>query len=350
MSRMNKITKKIIPLILLFIFVMSFIAPIAVLAQTPGGGTDSRVDWQSSPNANYIPTQSKGKTSATGGAVGDVTTCAVGNVLANILGGAIGSAINSGISAVGGIVNQEVPVGEATVRAATTGLTIRGIPVTPSWDGVATCIVNAAIRYISDSTIAWIRSGFQGNPVFVDDPGQLFQDIADTELNSLLATIDANGVLCEPFKIGVQNALVNNRTNNNYAIRGKCTFDDIINNSEDFLNGDFSLSAWEAYTQVPSNNPIGSYLMAEREYSNRVQAKAGLVSLELDWGNGFFSWKDKDDPTKTVTPGKVIETQLAQRLGLDENKLVVADEFDEVITELVNELIKIALTETLGGS
>src|SRR5690606_16100507 len=56
---------------------------------------------------------------------------------------------------------------------------------------------------------------------------------------------------------------------------------------------------------------------------------------------------DPEDPTgrKRLSPGALIEAQLAKRLGAPEDRLVLAEKFDQVINELVNSFVKIALNE-----
>jgi hypothetical protein len=76
-----------------------------------------------------------------------------------------------------------------------------------------------------------------------------------------------------------------------------------------------------------------------------------------------MSYKTCDDATdlktrkpikvncKTYTPGSVIQQQLESTLDLPKDRLAIADEFDEVVAALVNQLIKTALSEvTTGGS
>jgi hypothetical protein len=53
------------------------------------------------------------------------------------------------------------------------------------------------------------------------------------------------------------------------------------------------------------------------------------------------------DPTtkKITSPGSVIEKQVNERLFSGQRRLEIADEFDEVVNALVNQLVKIAVTE-----
>ncbi len=295
-----------------------------------------------------IPTQSQSKGSNESNAAADALSCSVGAIIGNALTAVVSKGIDS---LLGTVLKEEVPTKEGPHRAKEVGsLVVWGIPILPSWDSIAYCLANTIITYVSDSTIAWIQSGFEGKPAFVDDPTKLFQDISDYEMGNFLQNL-GGGFLCEPFEAYVTTNLINSYTNN-YSNRGRCTLDTVQGNVESFLSGDsFDYNSYFAVTQNPANNPYGSYLLAEAEARNRIELGIGPIKTELDWGNGYFSWKAKDGPNagKTVTPGSVIETQLEQRLGLAPDRLVMAEKFDQVVSTLVNYLIKTALTETLGA-
>jgi hypothetical protein len=294
------------------------------------------------PTQNVIPAGSPEQAALT-----EALTCTIGGLLARILSNAISGVLNQ---IFGTILNLQVPIIDPPHRIKEVGLTIWGIPIVPSWDAIAYCLANTIITYVADSTIAWIQSGFEGKPAFVDDPTKLFNDIADYEMSSFLENL-GGGFLCEPFEPFITASLVNNYSNR-YSDYGKCTLDTVEGNIEDYINGGFfSYDNYFAMSQNPANNPYGSYIMAQQEARNRISAGIGPVRAELNWGNGYFSWRAADGTKagKIVTPGKVVETQLEKRLGLAPDRLVLAEKFDQVISALVNYLIKTALTETLGA-
>ncbi|HYC34269.1 MAG TPA: Ig-like domain-containing protein, partial [Candidatus Paceibacterota bacterium] len=51
---------------------------------------------------------------------------------------------------------------------------------------------------------------------------------------------------------------------------------------------------------------------------------------------------------KTGTPGQIIEESINQRLNSPQHRLEIADEFDELVSALVNQLIKTAISEVLS--
>lgn len=277
--------------------------------------------------------------------------------------------------------------------AAHTGTTIgfggfNAIAV-PGWDAVGYCIVNSIIDYIANSTIAWARSGFKGNPAFIDNPGQFFKQLADVEASSFLQGL-AYGVLgqniCEPFRaqivltiaqdyIGTQGNYTTGggayggyntggysggaaRTNGTF---GGCTLDDIQGNFKAFLKGDFRRGGWDSWfkiSQVQSNNPYSTYLNLSAQLTGSIERKKVLADKELNWGNGFLSFRKCEEKTAAkdqsncpiTTPGKVIQGQLEKTLGIAKDRLVLAQKFDQVIAEVVKALISTALNKVLDGT
>ena len=136
----------------------------------------------------------------TGAATG-IIGCAGANILASLLTSTITSFLSQNISnitdslmyvptAVKGEtaanIRTDTNSKSGTVISAEFGGFGGSAIVFPSWDSIAYCIVNEMITYIANSTIAWVKGGFEGNPAFVDNPGQFFQDVANMEASSFL--------------------------------------------------------------------------------------------------------------------------------------------------------------------
>lgn len=365
---MNRINKKIsILLTLLIFFIGNLVVPINVWAQqeSPGNpadfidvsGASQAIPVPESPFANPNIQNSQAFGSQFGVQPG-FGGASLGSALAGGLGGCgAGTLAASGIrnfisSSLGSIASNPtlVPTNPVPVTSKEVGsLTSLGV----SWDAIGFCLINSIIQYIGDSTVAWINRGFQGNPVFVDDPEQFFADVADIEAGAFLGEL-SNGFLCQPFELDVKLNLANsyNRSVSPYSNRGQCTFSGVSGSLEQFMNGDsFSIEDWFSFSQ-PQNNPFGATLHAQAELGNRINQRVQTQTQLLDWGRGFLSFRDPDTG-KITSPGSVIESQLNNRLGNSERRLLVADEFDEIVNALVNQLIKVALnevTQSLGGN
>jgi hypothetical protein len=300
-------------------------------------------------NGEILPTQTSGSgDSKESKAAADALGCAVGDILAGGITGLATKGIDTLFST---MTKKDVPVDPTVNTKKEVGmLVVWDVPILPGWDAIAYCLANAVIAYVADSTTAWIQSGFKGKPAFVDDPTKLFQDLADYQMENFISTLQ-DGLLCDSFSSQVTNALVSDYTSD-YQSSGKCTLGAIEGGLTDTVNmgAFFTYEKFFAVSQNPNNNAAGAYLKASSEARNQIAARQESVKTEIAQNNGFLSWREADGPNegKIITPGIVVQAQLENTLNLAPGRLVLAEKFDQVISSLVNYLIKTALTETLG--
>ncbi len=281
---------------------------------------------------NGVQSQNGGSGNAASGISGCVLSGALANVVKNYVSNLVSNAIGS-------VVGGEVPTADNAIRGKETG-TIVGI----SWDQIGYCAVNEIIAEIGRATVAWINSGFEGNPVFVDNPEQFFADIADIQAGNFLNEV-SNGFLCSPIKNIVRVNLATRYNSSVSPYQSQCTFSSVSGNVEQFMSGEtFSWEDWYSYTQVPSNSAYGATIQGNIELDSRIAQSLGVQSKLLDWGRGFLSFTDPETG-KVSSPGSIVEGQLNQRLFSGESRLQLADEFDEIVTALVNQLVKVAISE-----
>jgi hypothetical protein len=274
------------------------------------------------------------------GSIGNAATCVSSSALTNMAKQAVSGLVSSYTSSYTSAAVPTEPV--KLVEKEVGGLTSLGV----SWDQIGFCLINTIIDYIGKATVAWINGGFQGNPVFVENPEQFFADIADIQAGQFINEL-SGGFLCGPSKNLVRVNLANSYNNkiSPYGQRAQCSFTGISGNIEKFTSGQsFSWADWISYTQNSNNNPLGATYNARVELDRRVAQSVGTQSTLLNWGRGFLSFTDPE--TKKITsPGSVIEGQVNQRLFSGENRIQIADEFDEIVNALVNSLVKIAINE-----
>jgi hypothetical protein len=124
------------------------------------------------------------------------------------------------------------------------------------------------------------------------------------------------------------------------------------------MDGNFEEGGWEGWfsmTQNASNNRIGATILATDALYTRISARNNTAKLELGLNNGFLNYKKCSNPNdsrscKTVTPGTVIQSSLEKSLNLPKDRLVLAQKFDQVISAVVDNLIKVALNEVLNSN
>ncbi len=298
---------------------------------------------------------------------------------ASCLVGKIYSAVLKATSAVKGAFG--VPVGNnddgSTADAA--GSTISQELKECILDPLMLMMAKALIRQLTTSIVDWINSGFEGSPSFVQDPAGFFTDIADETIGEFINSSDL-GFLCEPFRLDIRIALA--QSYRPYRQRAACTLSQIVNNVEGFVEGNNSggWDNWLAISTEPQNNIYGAYQEARNEVELRVLGRHNINLAKLEWGNGFLSWEqctesedsfaeridaqnfapDSEEASiinaranqsrdcKIMTPGKVIEGQLQNTLSGPLRELELADEFDEIVGALVNQLTKQVFTGVTG--
>lgn len=248
-------------------------------------------------------------------------------------------------------------------------------------DAVAWFLANMLLERIGESTVNWINSGFQGKPAYVTDTNGFFLSVGDQAAGEYIQNNTNFDFLCGPtIQSKIRIALQTSYSGKSREQR-QCTLTDIYGTMEDFM-GDFSRGGWDKFfrlTQEQQNNPIGAYIQAENEMYTKIAQSLGKEKTQLDWGQGFFSQtkcaryglattrtvteggrfelqpdgtnkyvegttKQVTDPApcleeETITPGKTIEGQLNNILGSGTGKLAAADEIDEIIGALLNQLI-----------
>lgn len=279
-------------------------------------------------------------------------------------------------------VNASVPVVEVGKNLIVNTLTAKSTTVTAgnttslvakefAFDSVAYVVAKVILHELTGSIVNWINSGFDdGGPGFVTDFGGFLSDIVDVEIGRFIEGSEL-AFLCSPYEIDIKVALKLPLITP-FDERISCTFSDAIDNLEGFIGGDFSQEGWEGWfelTTKPQNNIYGAYLASEKELNLRIAAKQYRETTQLDWGSGFLSWTECvpfTDPNtgeelcseEIVTPGSIIEDQLANVLGSGVRQLELADELNEIVIALVSQLINQAMgglhglrgaNESIGG-
>lgn len=250
-------------------------------------------------------------------------------------------------------IGMAVPVSDQPLELKETGFSIFGVPTGISLDGLAFIAANLIIARITDSIVSWINSGFQGSPAFIQDPAGWFVETADMASGALFEELGIADFLCTPFA-PIRIALIWNYQQKKFTRDYKCKLSDVAGNFNSFISGDFvgqgGWDQWFNITQNPSNNPFGVYVGAQIEMDSRIANAIGLENNKLDWGKGFLSIQKCKVPDPSLphgckeyypieTPGSVVEAQLNNTLDSEGRRINVADEMNEILSALANQLV-----------
>jgi len=312
-------------------------------------------------------TQTTNSQSAVSGVGNNLVGCTAGTILASLITQGLTSVLKSvGVTQAYALTTRSVPVtltgpANSNIEAQTSAHTMQnwlGIPTGASWDSISWCIVNSIITYITDSTIAWANSGFNGNPAFVQNPDNFFKAIANQEAGKFVQQLAYNttGInVCQPFRAQIAIGLANSFGS---AFQGSCSINQIMANYQGFQTGASTQNFWQGMyltSQYQQNNPYGATMLASNYMNAQITNRNNSATLELNLGQGWLGVKKCDDNNnpatcKTVTPGNLIFAQTNQTLGLSKERLVMANKFDQLVTALVNGLIRVALNKVLQPS
>lgn len=254
-----------------------------------------------------------------------------------------------------------VPVSDAGLRQKSLGLiTVFGITIPGiSLDGLMIAFARAEVDKITNSTVNWINSGFHGSPQFMQDPIGDLGNIANGLTGNVIQSIGL-GALCSPFQLNVRvalrNSLINQRRpGDNYTTQ--CTFTGTVQNLQNFVNGNFAQGGWQGWfemTQVPTNNPYGSFLDAKATIQSDQARQLEIATMQANWGQGFLSYdKCTTGPNGgqtciTKTPGSVINGQLEKVLGSEVDQLNLTNDFNQIMTALLGQLVKRVFSSAQG--
>lgn len=245
-------------------------------------------------------------------------------------------------------------------------------------DTLAWQAANLAIESMTKSLVNWINSGFQGSPAFVTDLKTNLRGVGDAVASQFFSelTMATADIQLSPFQDRVVDAVrlgyYLHTSPESFYTRYPYTLNQVSPDARAFLQGDFSQGGWNAWFATvmnPQNNPYGAQELAERALSSVVSSATNNRVQELSWNRGFLSWRgdctmtasqaDTPDGMTAVdlsgedkcvsfaieTPGSVIEEQLNRQLGSGSRRLEVADEFNEIIGALLNQLV----LQVVGG-
>lgn len=227
-------------------------------------------------------------------------------------------------------------------------------------DSVAYTVTNLIIEKMAASTVNWINTGFKGSPAFVTNPESYFKNIGDQIAGDYIFNNPNLNFLCGPISARIKIALT---ANYNQERQWQCTLTDVGRNLGDFMN-QFENGGWNSFfevTQRTQNNPIGAYLQAENQLNLQIATVQDTKEKQLNWGSGFLSYEECTTVTSTsisevpgsnessslgsidthcsiTTPGSVIENKLNSVLGISDNRLAAADEINEIVSALLNQL------------
>jgi hypothetical protein len=249
-------------------------------------------------------------------------------------------------------------------------------------DGLAWTVAKTAIQSLTQSTVKWINSGFDGEPAYITDLSRNLSRLADTVADDFIRQLDGvvqsnTGVsLRAPFQDQIAAQLreefYRTTSSHGFDVRNPYTLGNYSSNPAAFTGGDFSqggLDGWQAAGRM-ENNPYGRYMLARNELVQQLDKAAKEQVEQLGWGNGFLPWRGSCGNTATQptqggvvstatnlaqrdttrgcpvrTPGALIERAIGITTDSPLRQLELADSMNEIVGALMGQLVG----QVLGG-
>jgi len=234
-------------------------------------------------------------------------------------------------------------------------------------DGLLTALAKPLLRALTDSIVQWIRSGFQGQPLFITNFETHLADAADQATGRFMKEYlspEAYNLLCSPWRFQTQ--LLLKRVSSTRLQRQRCTLNTVLANAENGITFGAALrrGSWEDWMGValnPQNNPHGALLSQYNKLlgeQNKAKDKAKTESVS---NQGFLSMREcveyypltaeesfyLAEPVckryENSSPGKWIQTQLSSATGIDFHEIALADEINEIIGALISSMLSTVL-------
>ena len=220
-------------------------------------------------------------------------------------------------------------------------------------DGIGWAIAKQMVSSMTRSLINWINSGFEGSPAFVTDLNAFLLDALDTAAGEYIKNLGGIGeFICSPFKLDIQAALSVSYAQARSGLPSgptapACKLTDIKTNIQGALSGNGGWGEWLQITNDPQNTEYGAFLEAQARLKIKIRNEAGEEKEVLGWGAGFMSKKicegiegsNGAEKCTISTPGNVIAEQFNFTLTAGQRSLIEADEINELIGALLNQLV-----------
>lgn len=160
-------------------------------------------------------------------------------------------------------------------------------------------VAKAALREMTTSTVNWINSGFEGKPLYFENPKSFYLSLRDQQVQTFIDEIGYDSVKY-PFGQGYALGLIDSvsrkfEDNARYSLNEAIEATSPGSTAEDFYE-DFEVGGWDAFLSmatIPANNPIGFQYEAQKEIEERTRgtepSQAEILKEKVNQGLGFLS-------------------------------------------------------------
>jgi hypothetical protein len=331
------------------IFLSILFSGTAIFAQTQTAPTAP----PSTATQRYNPNSNQSNTNSFGGS----TFSGIGGVVAGCanIGGRIMNGLNTLFKSV--VKIETVPVSDATTQNQLKNLN----NTEQCLNGIAYAVAKSLLQQVSNKTLNWINTGFNGNPLYVRDVSSYMKSIRDEQLQKYIQYVPSSNPI---FGNAIRSAITKQVTGKDDGLLKK-----VMNTPEGIayenFQDDFTKGGWD-FLLNQNNNPIGALFNAADELSGSIAEQQENTRDELQRNSGFLDMKrcaeyandgrvqnGNSAPVclryETVTPGSIIAEQAISITNSPIRQLEYADSLNEVLGSFFDQLLNRLFSQGLGA-
>ena len=247
-------------------------------------------------------------------------------------------------------------------------------------DGIAYVLSQQVLQQITNRTLHWANTGFNGNPLYIKDIDSYLLSLKNQQINSFLQNAQRS------------NPIFGNALRSIVTLQVTGRYDGLLNTSlntpqsqlyNSFMSN-FTNGGWNAFSN-PAYNPIGALFNASDTITANIFNVQQNTRNELQQGNGFLNMKtcvqysttgtvanntvngsgltgsntptstglSNNAPTclkyQTVTPGSIIAMQVANITNSPVHQAELATQFNEAVGSFFDSLLNQLFSRGLSG-
>jgi hypothetical protein len=322
------------------------------------------VQYQPKISLQYGSNNSFGGLSFKGVGAALVSCTGLGDLLSNTL--------QKGISAVKGLVSQipivgnlfsaatgsdKVPVGDQALENKAACL-----------DGVAYVLSQQVLAQITNRTLHWANTGFNGNPLYVKNIDSYLLSIRNQQLNTFLQNSQNSDPI---FGNAIRSIVTQQVTGRSDGLLNTSLNTPQAQNYNSFMS-DFTSGGWDSFLN-PAYNPIGAVFNTTDSIGRSVTTAQQNTQNELQRNNGFLDMKTcvqyanngqvtnstangaglSSTPTclkwETVTPGSIVAQQVSTITNSPTRQAELATQFNEAVGSFFDSMLNQLFSRGLSG-
>lgn len=153
-------------------------------------------------------------------------------------------------------------------------------------NGIAYAVAKNTLQQVTNKTLNWVNTGFNGNPLYVRDVNSYLQSIRDQKLSDFLGNVGNSDPV---FGNALRSAITQEVTGYTDG-RLNVAMNTPEGKAYSNFQNDFTQGGWGALLNQ-NNNPVGAFFKATDKLSTSINSAQQNTKDELAQGNGFLSMK-----------------------------------------------------------